>query len=122
LSLMETSEANATCSIAYVECRSAFARREQEGTFAAGDHVEMLRSLDDRWEELVVVALDAPLVRAAGDLATERVLRAADALHLAAAKRIADASLDRFIFGSWDRRLWDAAVSAGLEVSPNVRP
>ncbi len=62
----------------------------------------------------LIVGIDASLSRLAGDLAAEHLLRGYDAVHLASALRLGD----RTTLITWDRRLREAAVAAGLAVAP----
>ena len=58
-----------------------------------------------------MVEIDEDLARQAGDLAEAHGLRGYDAVHLAAAHRVADADL---VVVAGDRPILDAAISAGL--------
>jgi len=110
-----------TASIAYVECRAAFARRAREGYLSASGHDVAVAELDVRWPTLIVVDADEQIIRGAGRLATRSALRAADAIHLESARLFAEES-GRLPFACWDRRLWDAARDGGFRVVPKTRP
>jgi uncharacterized protein len=64
--------------------------------------------------ELLLVGIDAPLAREAGELAEELALRAYDAVHLASALALGDATT----LISWDRELRLAAAERGCAVAP----
>jgi predicted nucleic acid-binding protein len=63
-----------------------------------------------------VVSVADLLVERAADLAADYDLRAADAIHLATALAVIDD--DDFIFVTWDKRLRQAALQAGMVASP----
>ncbi len=94
----------------YVEARAALAaahrggRLDHPGLAQAGAGLETVHS------ELRVIALDEPLVRAAGDLAEQLALRGYDAVHLASALAI---NADDVLLATWDHDLGEAAVAHG---------
>lgn len=108
--LWDEAEDVVTASIAYVEIRSAIARR-----LRGSAQVLARRRAADRWREVIAVAVDAELVRSAGDVAAQFRLRALDAVHLAAARKVAERE---FLFATWDAELGRAAQQAGFAVAP----
>ena len=74
-----------------------------------------MAELDAVTAELVIVGVDEPLARRAGELADERALRGYDAVHLASALALGPGET---ILATWDSDLSNAAVSAGLAVAP----
>ena len=99
-----------------VECVSALTRRERDGSIDAASlrsAVAQLHRMNDEWQEI----LPTQTLRSAAErLLRVHVLRAADALQLAAALTAAaddPASLD---FVSLDQRLKDAASREGFRV------
>jgi predicted nucleic acid-binding protein len=77
------------------------------------------RPLDEVLRAVTVVAIDDDVLLAAAELEPAQ-LRTRDAIHLATALRV-EQELDGFI--TYDRRLGDAAVRAGLPVeAPADRP
>ncbi len=99
-----------------VECTSAIARREREGSLdaaAASAMMQRLRAVADAWHE--VLATDA--VRdVAQRLLRVHPLRAADALQLAAALACAGGEPNSLAFVCLDSRLAEAAQREGLQV------
>jgi predicted nucleic acid-binding protein len=99
-----------------VECTSAIARREREGSLdsaAASAMLQRMRAVSDAWHE--VLATDA--VRdVAQRLLRVHPLRAADALQLAAALACAGGEPDSLAFVCLDSRLAEAAQREGLQV------
>lgn len=101
--------------IGYAELRSAIAaaarsRRIDETTVrTTRDEVETL------WMRLAAVEVDASIVREAGELSDRHGLHAGDAVHLAAALRVADGPT---AFIAFDARLRDAAAAEGFIVFP----
>lgn len=104
-------------SLAYVEVRAALARRH--GRQPASSAIAAVnRALDARWYDLAKVPVTDGLVAAAGDVAQRQRLRALDALHVAAARQLADARVDQVLFVSWDRDQRAGARSEGLTLVP----
>jgi len=62
----------------------------------------------------MIVAIDEPLARHAGDLAAGYHLRGYDAVQLASALRLGSHTM----LITWDDRLRQAATDAGLAVAP----
>jgi predicted nucleic acid-binding protein len=100
-----------------VECISAVARREREGTFpAAGvsEAARRLRALEKTWQEV----LPADLVRTTAQrLLRVHPLRAADSLQLAAAVVAAEHDPASLVFVTLDERLRDAAAREGFALA-----
>jgi hypothetical protein len=109
-SLWSGADAVFTAAVAEVEARAAIARRlrARSATLARSE-------LAARWSEMEIVLIDEPLLAAAGGTAEQYRLRALDALHLAAARRLFDSQL---VFACWDEELRSAARSAGLATAP----
>jgi predicted nucleic acid-binding protein len=108
----------ATSEIAYVELRSALARRLHERGIALSDYRRAIARLQTDWGAILSVALDSPLIRRAGNVAEGYTLRAYDAVHLASALLVAEREENkgRFVFACWDRNLSAAATRAGLRL------
>ncbi len=107
-------EVLATSRVAYPEAVAALARRSREGDLGADALQRVLRALKQQWQDFAV--LDLAEIRA-GDLAVKHALRGLDAIHLAAALDLRQASPDaRVAFSSFDVRLNQAAVAEGLPV------
>jgi predicted nucleic acid-binding protein len=65
-------------------------------------------------DELVLLGIDGPLARRAGELAEEHKLRGYDAVHLASALALgADTTLV-----TWDEDLKRAAAQSGCAIAP----
>ncbi len=100
-----------------VECLSAIARREADGTLASADADAARRGIDrlgNSWNE--VLASDQVRERA-GRLLRTHPLRAADALQLAAALTWARGRPRTHLFCTLDARLADAARKEGFELA-----
>jgi predicted nucleic acid-binding protein len=63
---------------------------------------------------MLLVGIDAPLARAAGQLAEELALRGYDAVHLASALALGGATM----LISWDADLRRAATRRGCAIAP----
>jgi predicted nucleic acid-binding protein len=67
-------------------------------------------TLDELYAQLRIVAIDEPLARQAGDLATQHALRGYDAVHLACALHLQG---DDILLATWDNALNSAACATG---------
>jgi predicted nucleic acid-binding protein len=112
----------ASCRIALVEAMSGLARRQRDGTLNAVEVEQVRLAFLADWDGYV--ALDMNEVAAAA-LVQRHALRALDAIHLAAALRLASApelastSADGTVrFASFDQRQRAAAAAEGLAVLP----
>lgn len=105
----------ATSSIlSYPEGRAALAAARRGGRLSAGGHGRACEEFESMHSELLLVGIDAPLARRAGQLAEELELRGYDAVHLASALALgSDTALV-----SWDEDLRRAATQSGCAVAP----
>jgi predicted nucleic acid-binding protein len=99
----------ATCWIAYVEARAAFARR-----LSPGERRRARASLDIDWPRYVKIDVTESLLREAALVAERYRLRACDAVHLASARMLRDRRGEPVTFGSWDRELDEVAARDGF--------
>ncbi len=106
----------ATSALAYVEARSALARRRREGGLAATEYRRAVRSLDADWVHYQRVRVTDQLIHKAAETAESFELRAYDAVHLASALTIAARLETQVVFACGDAGLEDAARRAGLQV------
>lgn len=99
-----------------VECVSALARREREGSLAAAEMSQAIKRLAVLRERWVEVEPSQQVRDFAMRLLRVHTLRAADALQLAAAMVVRDSAGAVLPFVSCDERLESAAEKEGLEV------
>lgn len=98
----------------YVEARAALAQAQRLSRITSRQRTQLVGELDDLYAQLDRVEVDEPLVQHAGELAQEHGLRGYDAVHLAAAFRIAGAET---VFVSGDQAQCGAAARLGLAVT-----
>ena len=99
----------------YAEARAALAKAQRLGRLTRRGLASAVELLDGLIAEVDSVEITESLVRAAGALAEVQQLRGYDAVHLAAARIVADADT---IFASGDQQLIVAATRLGLAVAP----
>lgn len=99
-----------------VECTSALARRERDGSLAAADQARALDRLGLLKEEWQEVSPSAPLRNMAERLLRVHSLRAADSLQLAAAIIAAEREPATLELVSLDERLNEVAVREGFRI------
>lgn len=101
--------------LAYPEVRAALAAARRNRDLDQDGHVQAERAWEEFWVAIRPVELTANVERRAGDLARQRALRGADAVHLASALAVDDTEL---IVAVWDRRLHGAVTAERLAVAP----
>ncbi len=71
------------------------------------------------WDRIAVIEVSDTLTRRAATLAAGLGLRSLDAIHLASAEVLVSPDLT---LATWDRRLWQAAQTLGLQPLPSTLP
>ena len=100
--------------LCYPEGRAALAAARRVGRLSATGHGGARDEFESLQSELLLVGIDGPLARQAGEFAEELGLRGYDAVHLASALALGtDTTLV-----SWDEHLRRAAAQSGCAVSP----
>ena len=100
--------------LSYPEGRAALAAARRGGRLSTRGHARAGEEFESLQSELLLVGIDAPLARRAGELAEQFALRGYDAVHLATALALGtDATLV-----SWDEDLRRAAAQSGCAVAP----
>ena len=96
--------------LVYPEARAALAAATRAGRIDAPTHVSAVATLEDLYAQLRIIAIDEPLARQVGDLASQHALRGHDAVHLACALRLEG---DGIVLATWDNALNSAARATG---------
>jgi predicted nucleic acid-binding protein len=100
--------------LCYPEGRAALAAARRGGRLSSSAYDRTCEEFESLQSELLLVGVDEPLAREAGELAERHGLRGYDAVHLASALALgADATLV-----SWDGDLRHAALRSGCPVAP----
>jgi predicted nucleic acid-binding protein len=100
--------------LCYPEGRAALAGAHRGRRLSATGYGRAREEFESLQSELVLVGIDGPLARWAGELAEEHKLRGYDAVHLASALALgADTTLV-----TWDEDLKHAAARGGCAVAP----
>jgi predicted nucleic acid-binding protein len=100
--------------LCYPEGRAALAAARRARRLSAGAHARAREEFEALQSELVLVGVDGPLARQAGELAEELGLRGYDAVHLASALAL---GIDTTLV-TWDGDLRRAAMQSGCAVAP----
>jgi uncharacterized protein len=112
--LWATPHRAASSMLSYPEGRAALAAARRGGRLSARAHSRAREEFISAHGELLLVGVDEPLVRVAGELAEDLGLRGYDAVHLASALALgADTTLV-----TWDQELREAAMHRGCAVAP----
>lgn len=105
---LEKSSDLASSAITYAEVCGVFARQFQQGRISEDVYWETRQAFEDNWEQVNIVEVSAPVSRIAADvLKAQKGLRAMDALHLASALALRQATPIQFL--TFDARLQTAA-------------
>lgn len=100
--------------LAHVETRAALAQAVRVHRISPQHLRSSVRELEGLLAQVDVIEVDDDLIRQAGDLAEAQGLRAYDAVHLAAAHRVADLDL---VVVAGDGALLAAAEALGMSIA-----
>ena len=100
--------------LARMEARAALAQAARIGRMSAQQLSTSKRALEGVVVQLDLVDIDEVLVGRAADLAEQQLLRAYDAMHLAAAHRLLDEDL---VMVAGDAALLTAAAAIGMTIA-----
>ena len=110
----------ATARLTRVEVASAIARRSREGAFGADLRDAALRDLGRDFDSVLVVELTSEIGASAEFLLRRFPLRASDAVQLASCLELEQRLGVAVPMIAWDRRLAEAARTAGLATLPAI--
>ena len=96
----------------YPEARAAIAAAGRARRIS--EERAAVATLEELYGELRVIAIDEPLARDAGELASHHALRGYDAVHLASAIAVAGREV---VLVTWDEQLGEAAHATGTLVT-----
>jgi predicted nucleic acid-binding protein len=114
-------QAVASTELGFVEVHAALAKAARVGLIETRIARRQAAVWTREWPDIVRIETNQALLRVAADLTWRRQLRGYDAVHLASALRWRDALGETLTLATFDRALWDAAVSEGLMVLPAER-
>lgn len=115
--LWDGCDAAVSSRLAYPEVRAALAAAGRSGRFDQDGQQDAENMWEDFWSSTRAVELTSAVTRRAGDLAGERSLRGADAVHLASALAV---GREEILFAAWDDQLRAGAHAAGVRVAPEA--
>jgi uncharacterized protein len=116
--LMELDEAPITSTATAAEVPAALAMGVRAGRFGADKAQAALESFRHEWADYARFPLSGTLADEAGQLAWRLGLRGYDAVHLATAQEAGRLYGESPVMVTFDRRLYQAARSLGLETYP----
>jgi len=112
--LVQEAEAVAVCRIAWAEAFAALSKRAREVPEDAATIEQAKAALAADWPHFVVLKIDQPLVKLAGEYADTFALRAYDSVQLASAFEAGRISQTPIFFACYDMRLNKAAKLLGM--------
>ena len=98
--------------LVYPEGRAALAAARRGGRLTASDYAPSVSHFQARFDDLIAVGVNDELAENAGEHADALGLRGYDAVHLASALGLGEATLV-----TWDAELAEAAASMGMPVA-----
>ena len=114
--IVQAAEVIATSHLAYVEARTAFARKRRERDVTPKDYRTVLQDFEHDWESYFLVDVSDVLIKLAARLAEKHALRGYDAIHLASAVTVRRHGDQPVTFSCFDARLSQAARREGLKI------
>ena len=111
-----------TALISRAEVEAALAKAVRLQALTQEEGLASLQVFRNEWPDLVRVQVTELVVAQAGKLAWDHGLRGYDAVHLAAASAWQGALGERVTLATFDKHLWAAAESVGLESYPADLP
>lgn len=113
-----------TSILTYAEILAAFARRTRDGTLSGREIAHIRGEFEIDWAvALAPIALNSGVLLLVRDLLSRLALKGSDAIHLASALWLRDATrtgtsgrVSRLVFATSDARLGNAALDHQLEV------
>ena len=116
------SQVTGTALISRAEVEAALAKAVRLQALTLEEGLAGLQVFRNEWPDLVRMQVTEMVVAKAGILAWDHDLRGYDAVHLAAASVWQEALGERVTLATFDKHLWTAAESAGLEAYPDDLP
>lgn len=108
--LVRQASAVSTSALAYVEARSAFARKRREGMLHEFDYRRVVKGFHTEWAQFCVVDLSQEIYQNATSLVEKYPLRTLDAIHLGSYLLIKTQISAEVRFSSFDDRLNQIAI------------
>lgn len=105
-----------------VEIASGLRRTLHRGTISIRDAQLADSQLGEIWADMLQLPLTTPIVQDARTIVFQHDLCTVDSLHLAAALQLSRDIDDEVVLATFDRRLANAASSAGLDTWPREFP
>jgi predicted nucleic acid-binding protein len=115
-------EVTGTALISRAEVEAALGNAVRLQALTQQEGLACLQVFRNEWPDLVRVQVTARVAAQAGNLAWDHGLRGYDAVHLASASAWQDALGERVTLATFDKHLWVAAESVGLEAYPADLP
>ena len=107
-----------TSSVAYAEMLASFYRKTREVKISAKVFSAMLFFFRRDWRSIIRVEVSDDLNETIDRIIRDHPLRGFDAIHLASALIVSDASPEQLVFACYDKRLILAAQKLGLRTMP----
>jgi predicted nucleic acid-binding protein len=113
--LWEQSSEIVVSRLAWTEAMAALAAARRGRRLTDQDYATAIEVFRECFARCTVASVADHLVEQAAELAADYDLRAADAIHLATALAVMEPDS---VFVTWDKRLQQAAIQAGLVTAP----
>ena len=121
-SAISRAQVTGTALLSRAEVEAALEKAVRLQALTQEEGLASLSVFRNEWPDLVRMQVTEMVVAKAGILAWDHDLRGYDAVHLAAASVWQEALGERVTLATFDKHLWTAAESAGLEAYPDDLP
>ncbi len=118
ISMWKGAMAIATSCVAYAETMASLYRKKREANINEDTFKTIINSFHQDWKTFICVEVNNDLNETIDKIVALHPLRGFDAIHLASALIIHEIVPEDFLFGCFDRRLFEAAKSEGMNTVP----
>jgi predicted nucleic acid-binding protein len=109
-----------TSSVAYAEAMASIYRKKKETKFGNDRLRKILDAFRRDWNSFIRVEVTDDLNEWIDKIVSRYQLRGFDAIHLSSALIVHDSIPEEFLFVCYDKKLLQAAQTAGLETLPRI--
>ena len=107
---------NYISTLSYVELHSVFSRLVNSSQITNDELVFLKASFNNDFNIFRQIPIDNRILKQAADLTYLTNLRALDSIHLATLNYLKSITYEELLFGCFDNKLIDAAISLGIKI------
>ncbi len=107
---------NYISTLSYVELHSVFSRLVNSSQITNDELVFLKASFNNDFNIFRHIPIDNRILKLAADLTYQTNLRTLDSIHLATLNYLKSITYEELLFGCFDNKLIDAAISLGIKI------